>query len=118
MEKNMKKKNAYMCITESLCCTAEMGTTLQISYTLIKKNKLKKKETMESNLHDLELGKEILNITPKAWFFKKEEVLSECQLCASSILGAGDTATNKSNKSYAYVDSLIVRKTVNKQVNK
>lgn len=72
---------------------------------------------MESNLHDLESGKEILNITPKAWFFKKE-VLSECQPCASSILGAGDTATSKSKNSYAYGDSLIVKKTVNKQVNK
>ena len=26
-----------MCITESLCCTAEMGTTLYINYTSIKK---------------------------------------------------------------------------------
>ena len=31
-EKNMKK-NVYICITESLCCTAEINTTLQINYT-------------------------------------------------------------------------------------
>ena len=26
--KEYKKKNVYMCITESLCCTAEIGTAL------------------------------------------------------------------------------------------
>ena len=36
MEKNIKK-NVYLCITESLCCTAEMNTTLEINYTSIKK---------------------------------------------------------------------------------
>ena len=30
------KKNKYICITESLCCTAEIITTLQINYTSIK----------------------------------------------------------------------------------
>ena len=42
MKKNMKK-NAYICITESLCCTAETNTALQINYTSIKsilKNKI------------------------------------------------------------------------------
>ena len=33
----MKEKNVYMYITESLCCTAEIGTTLSINYTLILK---------------------------------------------------------------------------------
>ena len=28
MEKNIKKKNVSMCITESLCCTAEIDTAL------------------------------------------------------------------------------------------
>ena len=28
MEKNILKKKAYICITESLCCTAEINTTL------------------------------------------------------------------------------------------
>ena len=32
-----KKGNVYICMTGSLCCTAEIGTTLQINYTLIKK---------------------------------------------------------------------------------
>ena len=32
MEKNIEK-NVYMCIIESFCYTAEIGTTLQISYT-------------------------------------------------------------------------------------
>ena len=32
----------YMCITESLCCTAEINTTLQINYTSIKFLKMKK----------------------------------------------------------------------------
>ena len=36
-----KKKNAYMCIIESLCCTAEIGTTLQINSTSIEKKKNK-----------------------------------------------------------------------------
>ena len=32
------EKNAYIyiCITDSLCCTAEINTTLQINYTPIK----------------------------------------------------------------------------------
>ena len=42
--KEYKKKNVYMCITESLCCTAEMGTTLYINYTSIKKRKEYEKE--------------------------------------------------------------------------
>ena len=29
----------YICITESLCCTAEINTTLYINYTLIKLQK-------------------------------------------------------------------------------
>ena len=33
------KKNIYICITESLCCTPETNTTLQINYTSIKKKK-------------------------------------------------------------------------------
>ena len=35
MEKNIKK-NVYICVTESPCCTAEINTTLQINYTTIK----------------------------------------------------------------------------------
>ena len=30
----------YICITESLCCVAEINTTLCINYTSIKKKKL------------------------------------------------------------------------------
>ena len=38
MEKKMKK-NICICITESLCCTAETNTTLHINYILqLKKN--------------------------------------------------------------------------------
>ena len=29
-----------MCITESLCCTAEIGTALEINYTSMKKNSI------------------------------------------------------------------------------
>ena len=36
MDKNSKKKNVYMYITELLCYTAESGTTLQVNYTSIK----------------------------------------------------------------------------------
>ena len=36
MEKNIKK-NIFVCITESLCYTVEIGPTLQINYTSIKK---------------------------------------------------------------------------------
>ena len=35
-QKKKKKKNVYMCMTESLCCTAEINTTLYINYTSIK----------------------------------------------------------------------------------
>ena len=35
------KKNAYICITESLCCTEEINTTLSINYTSIKLKKQK-----------------------------------------------------------------------------
>ena len=34
--KKEKKKTVYMCMTESLCCTAEINTTLYINYTSIK----------------------------------------------------------------------------------
>ena len=37
MEKNMKKKKVYMCITEALCCTAEINT-LYINCTSTKIN--------------------------------------------------------------------------------
>ena len=37
--KEHKKKNVYICITESLCCTAEINTTLKIRYTSIEKKK-------------------------------------------------------------------------------
>ena len=40
MEKNLKK-NTYICVTESLCCTPETNTTLYINYTSIKKLKNK-----------------------------------------------------------------------------
>lgn len=35
-------KSVYICITELLCCTAEINTTLSIDNTSIKKNFLKK----------------------------------------------------------------------------
>ena len=31
-------KNVYICINESLCCTAVINTTLEFNYTSIKKN--------------------------------------------------------------------------------
>ena len=34
----------YICITESLCCTAVIGTKLQFNYTSIKDNFFKKKQ--------------------------------------------------------------------------
>ena len=36
MEKNILKNNIKICITESLCCIAEIKTTLRINYTSIK----------------------------------------------------------------------------------
>ena len=39
-EKEKKKKEYEKeCITESLCCTAEMNTTLSVNYTSAKKKK-------------------------------------------------------------------------------
>ena len=37
-EKEYLKKDVYMCITESFCHTAEIGTTLYINYTSTFKN--------------------------------------------------------------------------------
>ena len=37
MEKNILKKNVHVCINESICCIAEINTTLQINYTSVKK---------------------------------------------------------------------------------
>ena len=36
MEKSIKK-SIYLCIIESLCCIAEINTTLQINYISIEK---------------------------------------------------------------------------------
>ena len=33
-----KKKNAYTCMIGSLCCTADIGTTLYVNYILILKS--------------------------------------------------------------------------------
>ena len=35
-ERQYKKKNVFICMTGSLCCTEEIGTTLYINNTLIK----------------------------------------------------------------------------------
>ena len=43
MEKNILKKNACMSKTESLCSTAEIGTTSYINYTSIKHTHTRKK---------------------------------------------------------------------------
>ena len=42
----------HICITESLCCRAEINTTLHINYTLIKKerNPPKKKKIETKNV--------------------------------------------------------------------
>ena len=45
---NYLKKNIYVCITESLCCTAETSTTLLINYISVKKKK-KKTAPLEIN---------------------------------------------------------------------
>ena len=45
-------KNIHVCITESLCCTAEINTTLYIKYTWIKSQKQTEKKT-PPNLWDL-----------------------------------------------------------------
>ena len=44
MKNNIKKKNAYICMSESLSCTAEIGTILQVLYNLIKNFKVFKKK--------------------------------------------------------------------------
>lgn len=36
MEDNMREKNVYICMAQSLGCTVTMGTTLKNSYILIK----------------------------------------------------------------------------------
>ena len=36
-EKNLKKNNTYLCITESLCCIPETNTALLINYKVKKK---------------------------------------------------------------------------------
>ena len=46
---NHKKKDIYICIriTESLCCAAEINTTLEINYTSVKFKK--KNKDMDSS---------------------------------------------------------------------
>ena len=44
------KKNVYMCITQSLCCTAEIHTTRYINYTSICKKCFLSTETFSSVL--------------------------------------------------------------------
>ena len=46
--KNMNK-NAYICVTESLCCRAEINTTLQINYTSVKKKRENTKTGQKNN---------------------------------------------------------------------
>ena len=40
----LKRVDIHVCITDSLCCTAQTNTALQINYTPIKINLKKKKE--------------------------------------------------------------------------
>lgn len=42
------------------------------------------------------VGQRDFKLYTKSMILKKEEVLNECLLCASSLLAADDTATNKS----------------------
>ena len=42
MEKNILKKNVHVCINESICCIAEINTTLQINYTSVKNCTMRK----------------------------------------------------------------------------
>ena len=41
-----KKKNVYICMTGSLCCTAEMDRTLEINHNFLKKEKKRENRTM------------------------------------------------------------------------
>ena len=47
-----KKECIYICMVESLCCTAESNTTLYVNYMSIKKSKLKKKYK-EKKMHTI-----------------------------------------------------------------
>ena len=49
----MEKICVYICITESLCCTPETNTTLQINYTSIKEKKNKYKYILVAILKTL-----------------------------------------------------------------
>ena len=51
MEKNMK--NVYICITESLCCTAETNTTL-LNQPYFSKKKIKQHLDIMENTEELE----------------------------------------------------------------
>ena len=56
MGRNKGIKNVYIfiyvCIIESLCCTAEINITLQINYTLIKFKKEKREKDLAQHLAD------------------------------------------------------------------
>ena len=43
MKKNIQKKNAYMCKTESLCCTAEIGRHCKSTKLQLRKRAIKEK---------------------------------------------------------------------------
>ena len=67
MEKNMKKKKVYMCITEALCCTAEINT-LYINCTSTKIN-FYKYSYVEIKFSKV---KKINFKTPREWAKKKK----------------------------------------------
>ena len=55
------KKNIYICVTELLCCTAEINTMLKITYTSISKKKtleLKNKKIPIGNRHENSHGED------------------------------------------------------------
>ena len=48
------KKTVYICTTESLGCTPETNTTLQINYTSKKKKRFKKQLEKQRSVHTRE----------------------------------------------------------------
>ena len=75
MEKNMKKEYVYvyvcvyMYLTESLCCTQQTKTTLQINYASIKEREEKEKEMVRADMCIFFLIKALLLSTFLTYIF-------------------------------------------------
>ena len=90
MEKNIKKEYIYICITESLCCTAEINTTLWINYTSITKKEKKRKQPhynciKKNKIPRYKLTKEVKDLYTENYNTLKKTQKNEKTVCAHGL---------------------------------